>query len=243
MTIRRVVLVLGGGFAVGGAAFALGWWNSAESTGERKDAFAGPGFSQQDSPEATVPERPAEAAWTRRVTTEAYIPLAGAASVAEIAKFTDGAATVEIHGVAGTFRAEGQRRPATAADVEDFAKHGKRIAEGQPIGPLGFLMTRFDATVRWTDGGVERATIIVQGGVEGETLYELAGVPIPEVGKTYFFFLRRTADGLVPEAVQFILDGERLAPFTFPQSGLSRRLAGVRVSDATPEIASAFASR
>ncbi len=99
-------------------------------------------------PAQMISVRMASAFVARRVTSEAYLPMAKAASAADIARFTDGAATVQIHARLETFWLEEGRRIATAEDVEEFAKLGKRITEGQMVGPVGFVMTRFDATVR-----------------------------------------------------------------------------------------------
>ncbi len=171
---------------------------------------------------------------------EAYIPLARARSVEDLLPFTDGAAIVAVHGVAEQFRLYDERKAATAEDVEEFAAAGKTIREGQEIGPTGFLMTRLNATVHWLDGTTEETQLVVSGGIVDGKVHELEGMPLPGPGPTYFFFLRRAPEGLVPEAIQFVLEGDKLQPLTFPASGLSKALAGKSPDDIRDEVLTAY---
>lgn len=172
---------------------------------------------------------------------DAYIPLGRANSVEDMVSWTHGAAVVEIVGIAEQFRLYDERRPATAADVAEFAAKGKALEEGQLIGPAGFLMTRFDARVWWLDGTVEDGQVVVSGGIVDDVVFELEGLPLPEPGGTYFYFLRRSPEGLVPEAIQFTVDTEeKLGALTFPESGLAQALSGRSVNEVRDDVLRAY---
>lgn len=176
------------------------------------------------------------------VEVDAYIALGGAKTLEDIAGFTDGAALVTVIGTPDGVRTNDERRPATAEDVREATALGKEVEKGQLVGAAGLPMTLYEVQVVWLDGRVEEATLVASGGEVDGAIHQLAGLPLPEPGQEYLFFLRRTPDGLVAEAVQFRVEGGVLMPHTFPQSGLSRMLAGKRLSDVATEVVALYES-
>jgi hypothetical protein len=171
---------------------------------------------------------------------EAYIPLGRASTVDALLPYTDGAAVVEVHALREQLRLFGDRTIATAEDVEAFEQAGKTIVEGQEIGPQGFLVSRLSASVTWLDGAKEDVELLVSGGIIDGRVHELAELPLLEPNRTYFLFLRRTPDGLVPEAIQFTLDNGVLQPLTFVNSGLSKSMSGKSVDEVRDGILTAY---
>ena len=198
------------------------------------DSVNSPGSSPASGATSrTMPENQHEAAPSVSAhTIDAYIPLGGARDVESVVRFTDGAAVVTILDRGETIEVLDGRRPATEEDLEEFASAGKPIELGQEIGPTGIPVTLFRAQVDWFDGTSEMANLAFTGGILHGIDYELGGIPMPDVGDSYVFFLRRSELGLVAEAIQFDLAADgRLEARTFPYASLSKQLAGSTVAE------------
>lgn len=206
------------------------------------DRASSTGSSPSDATSRTLLENEHEAVPSvTKHTIDAYIPLGGARDVETVVRFTDGAAVVTILGRGQTIEVLDGRRQATEENLEEFAAAGKPVELGQEIGPTGIPVTPFRAQVDWFDGISEVADLAFTGGLLDGIDYELGGIPLPDVGDRYVFFLRRSELGLVAEAIQFDLAADdRLEARTFPHAPVSKDLAGSTVAEIRDSVQAAY---
>lgn len=234
--------------AAGIGAFVVG----ASTRGDKPSPAEAPPLSYETALPATpgdsgpdVVAAPfAPQAEVTRVTTAAYVPLAGARTVDELTPWSEGGAVVTILGEGETVVRGSERRPATEDDVARASAAGKPLKVGQMIGPHGYALTFFPARIEWLSGETEEWTVVGQGGfLEPGLLEVIEGLPPFEPGRTYLFFLHRTDTGLVPQAIQFELVDGRLQPWSYPGSPLSRAWVGRPLVEVAPEIERAYTNK
>lgn len=107
------------------------------------------------------------------------------------------------------------------------------LKEGDWVGSVGLIKSFYVAEVTWLSGQQGTETIELQflGGRSDDLFQVVDGMPLPQPGHEYLFFITKGDGWAAPAYVQFEVTGGRLSEHMHNDAGVGKQLLGSGVDE------------